>query len=119
MTDERCDLLCLDLPHAEQVRARLASEHNLTSAAERAKALADPSRLRVALALAAGGEMCGCDLAWVCAFSQNLVSHHLRVLRTAGLATSRRDGKLVMYQLTAAALPLLDLLLAVTATPDR
>jgi hypothetical protein len=44
------------------------------SAAERAKALADPSRLRVALALATGGEMCVCDLAWVCDFAQNLVS---------------------------------------------
>jgi DNA-binding transcriptional ArsR family regulator len=32
--------------------------------------------------------------------SQNLVSHHLRLLRSHGLVTSRRDGKLVMYSLT-------------------
>jgi DNA-binding transcriptional ArsR family regulator len=31
---------------------------------------------------------------------ENLVSHHLRALRTAGLAQSRRDGKMVMYSLT-------------------
>jgi DNA-binding transcriptional ArsR family regulator len=114
VSDEQCDLLCLDLPHAEQVRARLTAEPNLTSAAERAKALADPSRLRVTLALATGGEMCVCDLAWVCGFNQNLVSHHLRVLRNAGLATSRRDGKLVMYQITSPANALLEMLLADT-----
>lgn len=116
VNDEHCDLLCLDLPHAEQVRARLAGETGLAPAAERAKALADPSRLRVALALAAGGEMCVCDLAWVCGFSQNLVSHHVRALRNAGLAASRRDGKLVMYQLTPPAHALLELLLA-ASTP--
>ncbi|MER5650582.1 metalloregulator ArsR/SmtB family transcription factor [Streptosporangium sp. NPDC002524] len=111
MSDERCDLLCLDLPHAEEVRARLPAAPSLTSAAERAKALADPSRLRVALALAAGGEMCVCDLAWVCGFAQNLVSHHLRVLRNADLAASRRDGKLVMYHLTATGRALLTALI--------
>jgi DNA-binding transcriptional ArsR family regulator len=41
-----------------------------------------------------------CDLAWVVGSSQGLVSHHLRQLRAAGLAENRRDGKLVMYQLT-------------------
>jgi ArsR family transcriptional regulator, lead/cadmium/zinc/bismuth-responsive transcriptional repressor len=43
-----------------------------------------------------------CDLAWITELSQNLVSHHVRVLRTADLATSRRNGKLVMYRLTEA-----------------
>ncbi|MEV4285976.1 metalloregulator ArsR/SmtB family transcription factor [Nonomuraea bangladeshensis] len=97
---ERCELLCLDLPHAEAVRAQLPSPADISAAAERAKALADETRLRIALALQAGGEMCGCDLAWVCGLAQNLVSHHLRALRRAGLADSRRAGKLVMYRLT-------------------
>ena len=39
--------------------------------------------------------------------AQNLVSHHLRTLRTAGLADSRRDGKLVLYRLTGAGAALL------------
>lgn len=52
------------------------------------------------LALAEGGELCGCDLAWISERSQNLVSHHLRVLRDAALARSRREGKMVMYSLT-------------------
>jgi DNA-binding transcriptional ArsR family regulator len=78
--------------------------------AERAKALADPSRLRIALALRTGGEMCVCDLAWVCGFAQNLVSHHVRLLRSAEVAVSRREGKLVMYRLTAQGQALLDML---------
>lgn len=101
MVDEqRCDLLCLDLPRAEDVRAGLPDVAEIAAAAVRARALSDASRLRIALALQAGGEMCVCDLAWVCDLAQNLVSHHLRALRTAGLATSRRDGKLVIYSLT-------------------
>ena len=48
-----------------------------------------------------------CDLAWITELSQNLVSHHVRILRTADLATSRRNGKLVMYRLTEAGARLL------------
>jgi DNA-binding transcriptional ArsR family regulator len=55
----------------------------------------------LAAALRDGGELCVCDLAWVAERSQNLVSHHLRTLRTHGLARSRRDGKMVLYSLTA------------------
>lgn len=97
---EQCDLLCLDLQHAEEVRAGLPDVDEAQLRAARFKALGDPVRLRIAAALLSGGELCGCDLAWICGCSQNLVSHHLRVLRSAGLAASRRDGKLVMYRLT-------------------
>jgi DNA-binding transcriptional ArsR family regulator len=102
---DRCDVLCLDLPLAERIRAGLPSLAEAERAAGRAKALADPTRLLIAAALAA--ELCVCDLAWIVGRSQNLVSHHVRALRTAGLAESRRDGKLVMYQLTDAGRDLL------------
>lgn len=65
-----------------------------------AKALSDPTRLMLAAALGEGGELCVCDLAWISGRSQGLVSHHLRTLRSSGLVRSRRDGKLVMYELT-------------------
>ena len=68
--------------------------------AERAKALGDPTRLTIASALARTDELCVCDIAWVCERSENLVSHHLRALRSAGLVASRRDGKMVMYTVT-------------------
>jgi DNA-binding transcriptional ArsR family regulator len=94
--------LCLDLPHAEAVRAQLADEQQAQALAAQAKALGDPTRLRIAAALQLGTELCVCDLAWITELAPNLVSHHCRVLRTAGLATHRRDGKLVMYRLTDA-----------------
>jgi ArsR family transcriptional regulator, lead/cadmium/zinc/bismuth-responsive transcriptional repressor len=49
---------------------------------------------------AAGGELCVCDLAWISGKAQNLVSHHLRALKGAGLASSRREGKIAFYSLT-------------------
>lgn len=108
MADDRCELLCLDLPKAERLRHdRLATEA-ATGLAERAKALGDPTRLTLAVALADGGELCVCDLAWVSERSENLVSHHLRILRRAGLVRSRRDGKMVMYEVTASGRLLID-----------
>lgn len=64
-----------------------------------------------------GGELCVCDLAWIAAKAENLVGHHLRALRSVGLARSRRDGKIVFYALTDDGRELLDahLLLAGTA----
>ena len=100
MSDDRCALLCLDAPRAEVIRGKLLNEDLAQEAAERAKSLSDPTRLTLAAALREGEELCVCDLAWVSERAQNLVSHHLRVLRSHGLVRSRRDGKLVMYSLT-------------------
>ena len=99
MADDRCDLLCLDLPRAEAIRASLDAIV-AESAAARAKALGDPTRLLIALALRQGDELCVCDIAWIAGRAENLAGHHLRVLRAAGLARSRRDGKVVFYALT-------------------
>ncbi|MGW0163092.1 ArsR/SmtB family transcription factor [Mycobacterium sp. NPDC003323] len=95
-----CDLLCLDLPHAEAIRASLPHQPAVESAALAAKALGDPTRLVIATSLRGGEELCVCDMAWVVGATQNLVSHHLRQLKNAALVASRRDGKLVMYRLT-------------------
>lgn len=107
MARDACDLLCLDLPRAEAIREQLPDARELDAAAARLKALGDPTRAQIALALAAADELCVCDLAWIVGRAENLVSHHLRVLRTAGLASSRREGKMVLYALAPAARPLL------------
>jgi DNA-binding transcriptional ArsR family regulator len=104
---DTCDLLCLDLPRAEALRHARPPAARLATAAEAAKALADPTRLTVAAALRDGGELCVCDLAWVCERSDKLVSHHVRQLRAAGLVRSRREGKMVLYELTEAGAALL------------
>jgi ArsR family transcriptional regulator, lead/cadmium/zinc/bismuth-responsive transcriptional repressor len=100
LADDRCDLLCLDLPLAEALRARRLDLEAAQRAAGRARALADPTRLMLAAALREAGELCVCDLAWISERSPNLVSHHLRALRSEALVRSRRDGKMVMYALT-------------------
>lgn len=113
MRDDRCDLLCLDLPRAERVRQSL-DERAALAAAARAKALGDPTRLTIALALREGGELCVCDLAWITERAENLVSHHVRTLRSSGLARSRREGKMVLYSLTGSGRALLAAVLART-----
>ena len=107
MASDRCDILCLDVEKAETLRATRLSAAGAERAAGRARALADPTRLTLASALADGEELCVCDLAWVVERAENLVSHHLRLLRAEGLVTSRRDGKMVMYSLTSSGRELL------------
>ena len=113
MSDDRCDLLCLDLPRAEHVRQHLDTTAILEIAA-RGKALGDPTRVTIATALREGGELCVCDLAWIIGRPENLVGHHLRTLRAAGLAGSRREHKIVFYALTQLGAQLLDGQLAAT-----
>ena len=100
MSEDRCDLLCLDLPTAERLRQRRLAAGTAEAAAARAQGLADPTRLTLAAALLDADELCVCDLAWIVERSQNLVSHHVRALRANGLVRSRREGKMVMYALT-------------------
>jgi DNA-binding transcriptional ArsR family regulator len=107
VTADRCELLCLDLPKAEALRTSRLPDELARRLAERAKALADPTRLTIATALAQTDELCVCDIAWVCERSENLVSHHLRALRIAGVVASRREGKMVMYAVTSAGRALL------------
>jgi ArsR family transcriptional regulator, lead/cadmium/zinc/bismuth-responsive transcriptional repressor len=54
----------------------------------------------LAAALREANELCVCDLAWISERAPNLVSHHVRALRSAGLVRSRRERKMVMYALT-------------------
>lgn len=114
MPTDRCDLLCLDLPRAEEIRHGL-DPVQIAAAAARAGAFADPTRLTIAVALRNGEELCVCDLAWITARAENLVGHHLRSLRESGLAVSRREGKVVFYSLTSAGLALLDAHLSLDA----
>jgi ArsR family transcriptional regulator, lead/cadmium/zinc/bismuth-responsive transcriptional repressor len=114
VSQDRCDLICIDAPRAEAIRAKLVGEGEALDAAERAKALSDPTRLTLAEALSDGEELCVCDLSWIVGRSQNLVSHHLGALRSRGLVRSRKDGRMVMYSLTEAGASLLSAVLGDT-----
>ena len=112
MSDGRCELLCLDLNLAERLRRERIALSQVEPAAAQAKALGNPTRLALAAILLETEELCVCDLSWILERAENLVSHHLKQLRTAELVSSRRDGKMVMYSLTSRGRALLELTLA-------
>ena len=66
-------------------------------------ALADPVRLRIVsmLAAAPGGTACGCELEDPLGLAQPTVSHHLRILREAGLVVGDRRGRWVHYRVVS------------------
>jgi DNA-binding transcriptional ArsR family regulator len=63
------------------------------------QALADPVRLAIVRQLSSDPEVCACDFTSCCDVRQPTVSHHLRVLREAGVVTSERRGTWVYYRL--------------------
>lgn len=79
---------------------------NLVQLAQRLKALSDPKRLLILHTLMEGVQ-CNCELGDVLQMPANLISHHLRVLREAGLVTVERDvldGRWIYYAVNPAAL---------------
>ena len=81
------------------------------------KALGDPVRLRLVSLIGAhqGGEVCVCELTTAFDLTQPTISHHLKVLRGAGIIDSERRGTWVYYRLVPAALQQASALLAVPA----
>jgi len=77
------------------------------------KALSDPVRLRLLSVVASrtAGEACVCDISVGIEVSQPTVSHHLKVLRTAGLLESERRGSWVYYRVVPEALQKLSVVL--------
>ena len=101
MADDLDELLCLDGAAAAELRSKRIQPFLVNRAARAARLLGDPTRLLIAATLDEAGELCVHDLACVVGREENLVSHHVRALRHAGLAESRRDGKFVMYRLSS------------------
>jgi ArsR family transcriptional regulator len=63
------------------------------------QALAEPTRLAMVRQLAREGEVCACDFTACCDVAQPTVSHHLKVLRQAGVVSSDRRGTWIYYRL--------------------
>lgn len=73
--------------------------HEATRLAEWYGVLADPTRLRLLSLISAAGEACAaCDLVEPLGVSQPTVSHHLKVLRQAGLVENEKRGRWVYYR---------------------
>ena len=90
----------LDAGCCEPLDADAMDQASAVRLAQAFKALADPVRLRLLsmIAAAPSGEVCACDLATPLGKSQPTISHHLKVLREAGLVTSRKRGTWVHYR---------------------
>ena len=68
------------------------------------QAAADPTRLAILRQLSGSVEVCACDFTACCDVSQPTVSHHLKVLREAGLVDSERRGLWAYYYVVPDAL---------------
>ena len=67
------------------------------------KVVSEVNRLKI-LSMLRGGEKCVCDIWQRIKLPQNLTSHHLKILKDAGLVTSRKEGLKVLYRLNDKAL---------------
>ncbi|MCT1403911.1 transcriptional regulator [Paenibacillus sp. LC231] len=95
---ELCETEC---PSTERIASlkETISDEDMIGMAEIFKALADPTRVKVAYMLDRGGELCVCDVAEVLGSSTATASHHLRTLKNKDIAKSRKAGKNVYYSL--------------------
>lgn len=75
------------------------SEEDRAALAVRFKALADPTRVAIVNALSATDEVCVCNLTDAFELSQPTISHHLKILRDAGLVNYTRRGTWAYYRL--------------------
>jgi len=100
------------------VREPLTSDW-ATDLARMFKALGDPVRLRLLSLIAshAGGEACVCDISGSFDLSQPTISHHLKVLREAGLLDCERRGTWVYYRVISSALSQLSSVLLTDVEP--
>jgi DNA-binding transcriptional ArsR family regulator len=99
MTDPlSCDIEYVDREKVMLVSKQLANHTDLQQLTETFRLLADPTRLKIILALNIS-EMCVCDLASLLEVSRSAVSHQLRLLRNRKLVKYRRQGKSTYYSL--------------------
>jgi ArsR family transcriptional regulator len=96
-------------------------DHAASALARVFKALGDPVRLRLVSLIGAheGGEVCVCELTEAFDLSQPTISHHLKVLRDAGIIDGERRGTWVYYWLVPATLERMAGLLEAPASGPR
>ena len=94
--DETCQVFVVNRDLVEKLKREPS---NAPASAALFKTLGDESRCIILTALSKCRELCVCDLSVLTDLSMPTVSHHLRKLREQGFVGSRREGKLVFYQL--------------------
>ena len=97
-SEDLWEMRCLEPRKVQRATKAMMPASTLLALAETFKILGDPTRLRLAYALARE-ELCVCDLAAVLGVSQSVVSHSLRALRQMRLVRYRKAGKVAYYAL--------------------
>ncbi len=98
MAHDLCEIEGLHPELLERVQAVMPDEQTIARLVEIFKALADPTRARILMALARE-ELCVCDLAALTGMTSSAISHQLRLLRAHRLVKYRRAGKMAFYSL--------------------
>ncbi|WP_083463100.1 ArsR/SmtB family transcription factor [Calditerricola satsumensis] len=93
---DTCNVFIYDAEKVSRLRQMVDRVRDL---APLFKVLSDETRLKIVYALTLEDELCVCDVAAIIGSSTAAASHHLRLLRNMGLATYRREGKMVFYRL--------------------
>ena len=93
---------------AEKITLKCAMNPQVDELSQTLRVISDPNRLRILCALFSG-EKCVCEIEEGLAISQPLASHHLGVLREAGLVEVRKEGTSSFYSLVVEALLRLNL----------
>lgn len=96
--EDVCEVTCFDEEKVTKVKNELSMQ-NTMEVSKLFKALADDTRVKIAYSLSVEEELCVCDVANIVGCTVATASHHLRLLRNLGLATYRKEGKLVYYSL--------------------
>ena len=94
-----CVVRMVDPARVADTRRRLLDLDEADRLAGLFRLLGDRGRVRILFALAEAGELCVCDLAAAVDMAEPAVSQALRLLRTAGVVRTRRDGRTVWYRL--------------------
>jgi DNA-binding transcriptional ArsR family regulator len=89
----------IDVEGIEAARTGLISDDDAGRLAGLLGLIADPVRSRLLFALSTAPRLCVGDLALALGVSDDAVSYGLRMLRTAGLVTFRKEGRIVYYSL--------------------
>ncbi|RLC03901.1 MAG: transcriptional regulator [Deltaproteobacteria bacterium] len=93
-----CAEKCINENRVKKTLKILPPQEDISQMAEIFKALSDPSRLKIVLALLSQ-EHCVCDIAVICNQTDSAISHQLRILRTLKIVKNRREGKIIYYSL--------------------
>ncbi len=93
-----CSVRMVHLDRVARARCEGVPEEELEQLSLVYRALGDPTRLGIVMALTSG-EMCVCDLAALLHVSESGISHQLRRLKDLTLVKNRRDGQVLYYSL--------------------